>query len=224
MIFLTVLLYAIGAILLIILVLFLFVLFVPIRYSFTGQYESLFKVKYKVSFSPLLGFRGNWESAAGNPMQTQLVLAGFNINIDPDKGGAKKEKPEKKKKESPNLPLSFYLGSYDKNIIKNGLVTIKDILNILKPGKIEFYGRLGFDEPHLTGWLTAVNSIVEECANWPWFDLEPVWGDEQYDVKFLIEGRIVIFTILFRTARFMLARRTINYLWKMKKERAYHAA
>lgn len=224
MIFLTVLLYAIGIIVLIILAMFLFVILVPIRYSFSGQYNNSLAVNYKVSFYPLIGFRGNWESAAGGPTQMQVILAGFAFNIDPEKIGAEKEKPEKKKKDSPKLPLSYYLGSYDKAVMKNGLETVKDILNILLPGKIELDGKLGFDEPHLTGWLASVNSIVEECTDWSWFNLEPVWSGEHYEVNFLVEGRLVIFTILFRAAKFILARRTIKFLWRMKKEKAYYAA
>lgn len=224
MIVLTILLYTIGIAVLILLALFLFVLFTPVRYSFSGQYNKFIAVNYKVNFSPLLRFRGNWESAAGNPNQMQVVFAGFTFNIDPDKIGAEKEKPEKKKKDSPKLPLAYYLGSYDRAVIKNGLETVKDILNILLPGKIELNGRVGFDEPHLTGWLASVNSIVRECTNWSWFNVEPVWNDEHYEMNFLVEGRLVIFTILLRAARFILARRTIKLLWRMKKEKAHYTA
>lgn len=222
MIILTVLLYAIGIIVLIFLALFLFVILVPIRYSFSGQYNNLLMINYNVSFSPLLGLRGYWKSAAENAMQ--MIVAGFTFNINPDKKKAEKEKPEKKKKDSLNLPLSFYLGNYDKVIIKNGLEAIGDILNVLRPGKIELHGKLGFDEPHLNGYLTAFNSIIKDCSGWSWFDLEPVWSGEHYDVNFLVEGRLIIFTILFRAARFILARRTIKFLWRIKNERAYHAA
>lgn len=220
----TIILYTIGIIVLIILALLLFVIFVPIRYCFSGQYYDFLMVNYKVSFSPLLRLSGNWESAAVNPNQLQVVFAGFTFNIDPDKVGEEKEKPEKKEKDSPSLPLTYYLGSYDRAVIKNGLETVKDILNILLPGKIELNGIVGFDEPHLTGWLASVNSIVKECTSWSWFNLEPVWNDEHYEVSFLVEGRLVVFTILFRAARFILARQTIKLLWRLKKEKARYTA
>lgn len=224
MVVLTIILYTIGIIVLIILALLLFAIIVPIRYSFSGKHYDLLTINYKVSFSPLLCFRGNWESTAGNPNQMQVVFAGLTFNIDPDKVGAEKDKPEKKKKDSPNLPLAYYLGSYDGAVIKNGIETVKDILKILLPGKIELNGKIGFDEPHLTGWLASVNGMVGECTDWSWFNIEPVWHGEHYEANFLVEGRLIICTILFRAAKFILARRTIKLLWRMKKEKAYYAA
>ncbi len=224
MVILSVLLYAVAIILTIILVLLILVLFVPISYRFSGHYESFLRIKYGISFSPLLKFRGHWSSNNGGPNQMQVVFAGFSFTVDPEKMDTKKDKPKKKKKETTRLPLSFYINNFEKAIIKNGLETVKDVLIILLPRRIELNGRIGFDEPHLTGWFAALKSIIQEYPGQSWCDLQPVWDEEYYNINLLVEGRIIVFLLLYRVARFMLSRRTIKYFWNKKKKKKYYAA
>lgn len=221
MIVLTVILYILGITLALVIALCLFILFAPIRYQSDGGYDKTFQTTYHVSYSPLLAFRGNWDSAPGAEIKTQIVVFGIPFSISPEKAKKKKKKEEKK---GGDVPFFKVMGSLDRALIKNGIVFLGDILSLLKPAKFALNARIGFDEPHLTGWLAAFIYTLKYCGPAGIkLDIEPVWDEEHYEFNYSIEGRLLIAALAFRTVRFLLAGRTREFLKTMRKERKAYA-
>ncbi len=150
-------------------------------------------------------------------MRARLVIAGITIRVDPNKQD--KEKKAKKKEKQKELPPRFYIQNLDKTFLSSCLKLVQDILLILKPSKLIIKAQIGFDEPHLTGYLAAVEGLASEWADWPWIEIKPVWDDEYYEGYLYLGGRIILFNILIKIARFMIAKRTRQFLRAMKIEK-----
>jgi len=56
--------------------------------------------------------------------------------------------------------------------------------------KIFLNGKLGFDEPHLTGWLAAAAHSLDYCCKKVCIELEPIWESESYEFEPVLNGRI----------------------------------
>ena len=83
-----------------------------------------------------------------SPLQTRLKF--FPLPFHLTHGSKEKEKEEKKY----NLSKIFY--SLDSELMGNTIRLLKEILYRLKPDKCALKGKLGFSEPHLNGYLTAL--------------------------------------------------------------------
>jgi hypothetical protein len=215
-------------ILFIICVIFLSLLLIPIQYKFNGGYDNFFWVSYSVYPTPFLGFRGNWDSMPENPLQMQIIVAGLSFSVQSEKWGAgKKEKKdkekvknkEKEKKGGNSLPFSAVLRSVDRDFLGSILTLFRDLLGLLKPTRLELNGKLGFPEPHFNGWFAAFTYMIRECCEASFFQIEPVWDEEHYEFTFIVEGKITVFLMLLRVARFLLARKTREFLKMLRKEK-----
>jgi len=186
-------------------------------------------VKYSVNPIPLLAIRGNWNSIPEK--QIKILFAGLSFTLQSDKLGKGKKEKEKKekdkktkkkeKKHSKSLSFPTVLRSLDGEFLKSILALLGDLLGMLKPTKLEFNGKIGFPEPHYNGWLAAFIYTLEECCEVSKLQVETVWEEEHYEFSFIIEGRITIGLMLFRIARFMLARKTRKFLKMLKKEKNF---
>jgi hypothetical protein len=220
----TVILYIIGIILAAAILLCLFLLLVPIRYKVSGEYENAFLVDFNIRISPLFIAVGTWKSTPEVPMQARLVIFGIPLPLHPEKWGKKEnEKKEKKKEKGRKNHFSEAFRILDRGFIKSGTVLIRDLLKLLQPARIEIKGRLGFEEPHLTGWLAALNGILEGCCSALWLDIEPVWDEENHEISILVEGRLVAGAILLRVARFLLVQKSKQIFARIKRKNAPHA-
>ncbi|MDO9533845.1 MAG: hypothetical protein Q7J85_00605 [Bacillota bacterium] len=214
-------------ILFIICALFLSLLLIPIQYKFHGGYDTFFWVSYCVYLVPFLGIRGNWDSMPENPLQIQIVAAGLSFRLQPEKwgkGNKEKKKKEKEKKHGKNLSPPAVLRSLDREFLRSIQALLGDLLRMLRPKKLEVNGKFGFPEPHYTGWLAAFTYMLEECCEVSKLQIEPIWEEEHYEFSFEIEGRVTVFLMLFRVARFILARKTREFLKMLKKEKKASSA
>lgn len=220
----TVVLYLIGILLLVIILLALFFLFVPCSYTLRGGYEDRFWTDFRIRFSSLFIIRGSWDSDLKSPglLKVMLVIAGFTVTLHPEKWSKKDTKQEVKEKK--DLPFRVFVQSTDRELLRSGMNLLYDILRILRPDKIVLKGKIGFDEPHFTGWLAALKSLINAFSSGGWFDLEPVWQEEYYELSFFVEGKVVMGAVALKAARFMLARRTRKFMKVVKKEKASYAA
>ena len=214
--------YILGTIIALLALLSLIFLFVPISYKFEGGYEQAFKINTTISFLAFLGIKAGWDGSLDKPGQVKIIIAGLSFSIDPEKWAKKDQKPEKKDQEGPS-PVRI-IRNIDREFLGNGLTLFIDMLNILRPKKIALRGRVGFDEPHLTGWLTAFEHMIRNLCKEAVFNIEPVWHEEYYKVNLLVEGKIIAALVLFRIVRFMLSRRTRKF-WKfLKQEKKAYAS
>lgn len=200
----------------IIVALCLLLLFVPLRYKLDGGYDIFFRANFCIRFTPILALKGQREGKSGDNLKLRIYIAGFSFALKPEKWG--KEKKQDKKKDKSLSPLAV-LRSLDKEFIGNTMRLLVDLLKILKPKKLEIKGKLGFSEPHYNGWLAAYSYLLMGCCRKIKLDIEPVWEEERYKFSFLMEGRLAVCVLLFRVARFMLARKTREFMKLLKKKK-----
>lgn len=204
----------------IIVVLFCFsLLFIPIRYKVEGGYEEFLWLNFIVQCPPILGMRGKWSSAQGkNPLQLRLTLVGISFSINPEKWGEKEKKEEEK--EGKSMPFFTVLRCLDRELMGNMRRLLGDLLRILRPHQLELTGKVGFSEPHLSGWLTGLQYMLKGYEGNIKVDIEPVWEEEYYKVNFTIGGRVPVFLMIIRLVRFILTWHNLKFLIKLKKEKA----
>jgi len=182
-------------------------LIIPIRYKLDGGYTELFWLNADLRCSPLVIVRGNIKSAPQAEQRVQLVLLGIPITMHPEKWKSKEEKPEKeKKKQGRKKSGSRLLKILDRDLLVRGMALVGDLLRILKPDRLELNGKIGFDEPHLTGWLAAICHSLQYCCKNTVINIEPFWEEEHYDLIFLLDGKIIIGLIILKVAGFAVGR------------------
>lgn len=199
---LIILLYILGSLLALALALVAFILIVPLRYQVKGGYEAGLWVNYNLRCSPAFILKGDWDERDTENRQPRVLIFGIPLVIKANKLKPEKEK-EKEKSKTNKKSLPSILTVLDKNLRTRGLALISDLLQILKPDQVEITGKVGFDEPHLTGWFTAVCNSMEYCCHKPWIFIEPVWEDEYYELHFLVAGRLRLGLIMVKVGWFL---------------------
>ncbi len=200
---LIVLLYILGSLLLLLIALLLFILLIPIRYSFNGGYKNHPWLSFSLRCSPAFIISGAWNEQENKLLKTRFTLLGIPINFDPQKF-KKKEKKDKPKRDRKKKKLSSVLIVLDRDLQARGFALIQDLLYILMPDQLSLKGKIGFDEPHLTGWLAAVTSILDYCCKETLIELEPVWDEEYYELEGIFNGRIRVGVIVVKVGWFLL--------------------
>lgn len=220
MIVLTVLLYILGILLALVLLLGLFIMVVPLRYRVQAGFQNQMCFSFNLRCSPALIFNGSWEENESKPLQAKFILFGIPVKIDPQKFKRKekdeKEKGKEKKKGKNKGSQSLFL-ALDRDLQVRGISLVKELLRILKPDLFNLKGRIGFDEPHLTGWLAAVTHTLEYSSKEILVDLEPAWEDEYYEFEAFVKGRIMVGVILVKIGWFFLINRTGHLFSRPKK-------
>jgi hypothetical protein len=215
MIFLNIL----GIILLVLVGLCLLFLIIPIRYKLNGGYAELFWLNADLRCSPLVIVRGNIKSAPQAEQRVQLVLLGIPITMHPEKWKSNEEKSErKKKKQGKKKSGSGLLKILDRDLRIRGMALVGDLLRILKPDRLEVNGKIGFDEPHLTGWLAAFCHSLKYSSKSTLINIEPIWEEEHYDLIFLLDGKIIIGLIILKIAGFAVGRWCHNTFSGLKEK------
>jgi hypothetical protein len=220
------LLYIIGALILLLLFLVFFILLVPFRYYLDGGYDLRPWFRFKIRCSPALIFVGKWDEAENKDLQARIILFGILIKIDPQKI-RKKDKTEEKKEESnqnEKTGKTAITAILDKEFRRRGIVLMRDLFRILEPDQFSIKGKIGFAEPHYTGWLTAlVNSINYSCHN-TIIDLEPVFDDEFLAIESTLRGRIFLGLVLVKVGWFFFINWIRNISFRSSGETVNPAA
>lgn len=207
------LLYIVGALLIVLLFLVFFILLVPFRYRLEGGYDSRPWFIFNIRCSPAFIFAGKWDESENKDLKARIILFGIPIKIDPQKM-RKNDKSEKKKARSKNTlekgmtAISLIL---DKEFRRRGVVLIRDLLRILEPDQFIIKGKIGFAEPHYTGWLAALTNSIYYCCHNAFIDLEPVFEDEYYAFNSTLRGRIRLGLILIKIGWFFLINRIRHF-------------
>ncbi|NLJ55593.1 MAG: hypothetical protein GX334_00930 [Firmicutes bacterium] len=202
---------------------------VPFKYKIDGEFDRFLVLNFSIFCTPLCGIRGCWTNAPGKSLQVQVAAAGlpFKLNLK-EKVKNKKEKEKEKEKEKKGKGKGFpvrlaVLSSLDKEFIGNLYVFLKDVLKMLKPKEVTVGGRIGFSEPHYNGWLSALIGMLH-FSKVIRLGIETVWEEECYEFSFVVAGKVIILGLLFRTAQFLLRRRTWELLKTIRQEKALSAA
>lgn len=223
MIILTVTLYILGILLALLLMIVLFILLIPLRYKVKAGYEQNIWFDFSIRCSPAFILTGAWDDRESMPFKVKFILCGIPLTIDPDKTD-KKEKAKKEKKESKKKSFKTALAIIDKDLRVRGMALIKELLQILKPDLFFIKGKIGFDEPHLTGWLAAITSSLKYSCKETFLAVEPVWDEEYYELEALLKGRLMVGLILVKIGWFFLKIKTRHLVNRPEKSNFASAA
>ena len=209
-------------IILIIGIIIVFFLFFPINYRLDGGYRDNLWFNFDINSLFFIVVNGKWNSEIGKPFQTRIKFFGFAFHLT-NEGKKDDKKKKKKKKEFEEVKgekkynLSKIFCSLDSELMGNAIRLLKEIIYILKPDKCALKGKLGFSEPHLNGYLTALTFMKKESIPGLELDIEPYWEEEHYDLSLTVEGKIVLSVLFFKLGRFLLAKRSRQFIKDLKK-------
>ena len=187
-------------------------LFMPICYAVRGGYRETFFLHALISIKPLAELAGDFGKASA----FTLTVLGIPFKFHPEKSvGSRKKDPAKKRKKEKKTSGTDFKAFLDENFLKSALTFFLDILKIIGPESLEIQGKVGFEDPCYNGFLAALNWFFRTTVPMRKIriDLEPVWDEEYVDVAISASGRIIIFFILYRVIKFLLARET-RTIWK----------
>ncbi len=218
-----ILLNILGIILVLIIIIVIFVLLVPFRYNLKGGYENRPWINFNLRCSPAFILNGTWDKHESTELQARLILFGIPLKFNPKKSG-KKNKLDKEKKESKKKNFLSLLPVIDTDFKLRGIALIKDLSKILEPDLLTIKGKIGFEEPHQTGWLAAITNTLSNCCKNTFIDIEPVWGEEYYEFETMIRGKIRLGLILIKIGWFLFINRIRPLFSKVENNKATSTA
>jgi len=81
---------------------------------------------------------------------------------------------------------------------------IKGIWGIIRPHRMLINARIGFTEPHYTGWLIALAGILQGLNNSYCIQVEGVWDEPCLEGALTLAGRLVLAQLLWHFFKFLL--------------------
>ncbi len=195
-------LYILFSILSFLLLLLVCLLFIPFEYYCKGVRLMKENLTFAVVwFWGLFGFQGVITREDG--FNGSVIILGFRIKV---RGNSeKKEKPEKKKKKkSKRFKIQSFLSPHSIRLL---LATIQKSMKHILPGRIEGYGRLGFEDPYYTGLVSAFLESLKH-VHLHSVDIEYCFDEEVYEGELYIEGRLFLVYLAYLVVRFFINRIT----------------
>lgn len=208
-----------GVLLALVLAFFIALIFWPMKYSFVfarGQ-ESRFYIACRTG--RLYRVRVDLQS---EPPVIHLHILGFHLEkplpgqAEPG-GETKAEVPQAEPAPSlqerlEEIAETVHLWT-DTRLLREAWSLVKDLIHIANPDRIKVKGRFGFDNSEHTGYLFMLTLPLLNRDRRLQVDVEPVWGQEHFDLHIDGRGRIRIYALLYRSFRFVTNKK-IRSKWK----------
>ncbi len=215
----------------IMLLLFFAVMFLPLRYRLQGGYREGYFVRAFIALQPLASLQVSCrDSKTRGRLRLLYVPIPLPVPGKREKGDKKedgKKKPGKKAKtkktkktektKSKNTHGKMFRVLIKRETLEHVLSLVKDLLNILRPDRLEISGRIGFEEPHMGGWLLALLWSLESLYPEVVIDVESLWDQEYYEAEAVVVGKITMGMLLVRLFRFVISRKTIRLFKDLRK-------
>lgn len=205
-----------GFILVALLILLVLILIVPIEFRLYGQKqeETFFKASV-ILFKGAVVFQ--FLKTFSEQARMQVSIFGFKKKIEMSKV-SKKEKENKKEKPKKDSSRNYLEPSF----LKCALKCLTKVLNHIKPKKFVIEGRVGFEDPYVTGIVCAVLNVLYQELKKANINVRTVFDDEIFEGKCLIQGRVVLAYIAFIALRLYLSRPVrIKQKPKFKEVKSY---
>ncbi|HOQ38069.1 MAG TPA: DUF2953 domain-containing protein [Acetivibrio sp.] len=184
------LLMILGYVIIALIFLLTLIMIVPIEFKIHGEkYEKVFLKARVILFKGLIG--GHFKLAGNEKMQIYATVFGFKKRIEVDKFKklkSDKEKPKRKEKKREKIDFQKYL---EPDFIECALISLKKVLRHIKPRKFIIEGRVGFEDPYVTGLMCAVLNVFYEVLKKANISIKTVFDDEVLEGRCLIQGRVI---------------------------------
>ncbi|MFA7077969.1 MAG: hypothetical protein WC147_06110 [Syntrophomonas sp.] len=199
-------------ILIVISILFLLLMFIPIRYKLGFAYHD--NLNSYISIRKGIFFRLDIERIAG---QSLVKLRIFNIPLSLSGGRQKTKNKKTKSGSAPTLALPH-------NLICNKAYQplgkfISRLWHDFKPELLHIKGQYGFCEPHHTSWANMLLLLVSSESSHYKVQLEPVWDDEKLDIEGFLKGSITLAGIAWHLIRLVFSPPFWRFLRELSRDR-----
>ncbi|MFZ5946292.1 MAG: hypothetical protein ACOYVD_19555 [Bacillota bacterium] len=198
--------------------LLLLILIIPIDYGFLAGISEKIFFKGSVKGWKVYSIIFNHSDGIDNVVFTLLGFT-FNtfsyhnkrdaINNEMTPTLNKKKSKRNNSRKNSSLILKEMLDNipFFKTILKTGV----DIVNIVKPKIFTIKGRVGFDEPHYTGMLLGMLSLLPVVNKNFVIDIQPSWQDQSLEGGIEAAGRIVLLIIAAKILKLLLSKQGIKF-------------
>lgn len=198
--FMHIFLMILSACLIIIFTLALIILLLPLHYKLSLQFIAQ-TLQYDFSLgSCCYGLHANKKDKQG---RAELRLFAFRWPLKQSVSANEMLQP------APGRKKSFSLHSLKKLVQKSALKDhlwglTKDIWRIIRPHRMLVNARIGFSEPHYTGWLMAVAGMLQASHHAYHIQLEGVWDETCLEGELVIAGWLMPVQLLWQLLKFIL--------------------
>lgn len=207
-----------GYVIMVLLFLLALIMFVPIKFKIHGQkYEKTFLKARVIWFKGLIGF--HFIMIAPQKMQMYARFFGFKKKIEADKFKRDKERPKDKEKDKGEKASRNY---FEPDFLKCAFLSLKKVLWHIKPRKFIVEGRVGFEDPYVTGLMCAVLNILYAELKKANINIKTVFDDEVLEGRCLIQGRVVLAYVAYIALKLYFSRPVrIKQNHKFKEVKSY---
>lgn len=204
--FLHIILMLLLASLLIILTLILIVLLLPLTYKLDVHF---LQPGTKVHFSIGNCCYGLQADRQAEKILLQLSILGFKRPLKRSSSAKQtlqsdqheQPAPGRKKSFSPSMLKMLAQDHGMKNLL---IELVKNTWHIIRPKEMLVKTRIGFSEPHYTGWLMAVAGALQAANNCYQIQLEGVWDEPCLEGELRLSGRLIPVLLIWQFINFAL--------------------
>lgn len=128
----------------------------------------------------------------------KLIILGKHVTLKFNK----KVSDEEKVKDHNKGKFNFL----NKDFLVSCISYFKEIITFLKPKCIEIDGIYGLCDPAETGFLCAFISMISQIIRGDYLhvNLQPDFQDEIIDIKVNVYGKLILFSVIYKTFKFMV--------------------
>ncbi len=189
------------------------------RYRFSITYRERLMFAAEVARVSILGVLVYYR--AGEEVSLELKILGFSWKPQwLEKALAKEEiKTKEEDRSAGPSPGEIVKLIFDKALRRHLLTLLKELLWVIRPREFSLQGTYGFDEPHLTGWMAALENSLRHLCTRVSIELQPDWQETGFDLQASTGGHFTGFALLACLLRFLLSRNTLRLLKMMRKRK-----
>jgi hypothetical protein len=191
----------------------LILLVVPLFYEFSLTGENL-KIKFQIACRSFLGTI--FVTYKDNHTGIELHILNHPVHSHPKK----KTSAQRNSVPKPRRILSSFLLSEaikDTGLLKHCMNFIIAVWKIIKPRHLTAIARIGFSEPHYTGWVMAAAALLQAENNRYTIHIEGNWVEPCLDGEILVAGKIISARILWEVLKFLFSSEVISYYRSRRK-------
>lgn len=195
-------------------IIFISILFIPVKYKGEAYIKDKFSAEAYIGwFFGLVKFTA-FKGEEDSKIRFNFTFCGVNISINSFKKKQHKEKEKKEKAKRKNR--------LSRKIINIFYSYFKDILSILKPKYFSAVGTYSFEDPSITGIICGLIGIIKGVFSMSNINLEPVFEEEENNIKIEIYGRVINCMILARTLKLIINKEVRKIFFSKKEKNVKH--
>lgn len=171
-------------------------LLVPLRYELQARADGL---HLEFSFTLRCFFYGLYAGFQDSRFDWYGIISGRKINLNkassPETPTEKSSQPRAKK----SSPADHFRNITPERIWH----LLQKLWPILSPHYLMFNARIGFDEPHYTGWLMALAGFLQRQNSSYSIHLEGVWDEPCLEGHIMVAGKFCPAALVWQMLKFM---------------------